>query len=108
MGEFADAVLDEVFVFMTIRMRTVEYEPGRLVLSVERCSLPLARQMVQVIEFTDTPDGCRFRSRIAVTFRRDTGWASPTVIPLFRRLFLATLDRVCGRAGQRQGTRDKG
>src|SRR6478752_6011555 len=52
-GEFADAVVDEMFVYMTLRMRTVAYVPGeRLAMSIDRCSLPLGRQMLPVMEPT--------------------------------------------------------
>jgi len=97
-GELADAVIDETFVFMNLRMRTVAYEPGRrLVLSIDRCSMPLARQMAQCIDITPAEGGCRFRWRIAVRYRRDTGFASPVVVPLFRRLFEATINRLQAR-----------
>lgn len=101
-GELSDAVMDETFVFMNIRMRTVAYEPGRrLLLSIDRCSMPLARQMAQSIDITPVEGGCRFRWRIAVRYRRDTGFASPVVVPLFRRLFEATISRLEARFARR-------
>lgn len=103
-GELADAVIDETFTFMSLRMRSVAYEPGRrLVLSIDRCSQPLARQMAQFIDMTPVEGGCRFRWRIAVRYRRDTGFASPLVVPLFRRLFEATINRLQARFAGSQG-----
>lgn len=94
-GQLERAVMDETFVFMTIRLRTVVYDPDRrLLISVDRCSLPLARQMLQCVEMTPVSGGCRLRWRIAVRFRRDTGFASPLVTPLFQKLFDGTLDRL--------------
>ena len=102
-GEFTDAVVDETFLFMNIRMRTAHYEPGRaLVISIDRCSMPLASSMVQDME-VDAVDGgrTRFRWRIGVRYRKDTGFMAPMVTPLFRWLFSTTIKRLERRfAGQ--------
>lgn len=94
-GEFRDAIMDETFVFMNIRMRTVQYEPGRgLSISVDRCSMPLASQMLQDMELTPVDGGTLFRWRIAVRYRRDTAFMAPLVTPMFRWLFATTLARL--------------
>lgn len=94
-GELADAVVDEAFVFMTLRLRTVAYTPGRhLAMSVDRCSLPLGSQMIEVIDAVPEGDGCRLRWRIAVRYWPGMAPAAPALTPLFRRLFERTLDAL--------------
>lgn len=103
-GEFPDALMDETFLFMNIRMRTVHYEPGqRLAVSIDRCSLPLAAQMLQDLEFTPVDGGTRFRWRIAVKYRRDTGFMAPMVTPMFRWLFSTTISRLQKRFATQAG-----
>ena len=96
-GEFSGAIVDEAFDYMSLRMSTVEYVPGvRLATSVDRCSLPLGRQMLQVMEATPRDGGrrCRFRWRIAVRYLPGMSIVAPAVTPLFRRMFGQTLDAV--------------
>jgi FAD/FMN-containing dehydrogenase len=95
MGQLDDAVIDEAFVFMTLRMRTVSYEPGqRLVLSVDRSSLPLGRQLCQVMEVTPRAGGCHIRWRVAVRYVPGLAFAAPALVPLFRTLFTKVLDSI--------------
>ena len=95
-GRFDNAVVDELFVYMSLRMRTVSYVPcARLAMSIDRCSLPLGRQMLQVMEATpDRDGGCLFRWRIAVRYLPGMAAAAPAVTPLFRRMFEASLAAV--------------
>lgn len=95
-GLFDAAVIDENFTYMSLRMRTVAYEPGvRLAQSIDRCSLPLGRQMLQVMDTTTLADGgCRFRWRIAVRYLPGMAVVAPAVTPAFRKLFEQTLDAV--------------
>jgi hypothetical protein len=104
-GEFSGAILDEVFTYMSLRMRTVAYTPGvRLAMSIDRCSLPLGRQMLQVMDMTPRDGGrrCRFRWRIAVRYLPGMSVIAPAVTPLFRRLFEQTLDAVERQCALRQ------
>lgn len=102
-GELQDAVVDEAFVFMTLRLRTVVWEPGRrLAMSVDRCSLPLGRSMLQVVDATPAPGGCRVRWRIAVRFLPLMAPAAPLLLPAFGKLFDSTLAAlVAHHAGRR-------
>lgn len=101
-GDFNDAVLDEEFTYMSLRMRTVFYEPGvRLAMSIDRCSLPLGRQMLQVMDITPLPGGCHVRWRIAVRYLPGMSLVAPAVTPLFRTMFEQTLDAVARRAAGR-------
>lgn len=98
-GEFTGATVDEEFNFMSLRMRTVAYEPGvRLAQSIDRCSLPLGRQMLQVMDITPLPGGCHVRWRIAVRYLPGMAAVAPAVTPLFRTMFEQTLDAVERRA----------
>ena len=57
-GQLSGAIMDELYLFMTMRVRVVEHEPGvRPVAYVERWSLPLALRMVQLIETYVLPSG---------------------------------------------------
>lgn len=100
-GEFADAVIEEAFVYLSLRMRAIAYEPSvRLAMSIERCSLPLGRQMLEVIDTTPLPAGrCRVRWRIAVRYLPGTAFLAPALTPLFRTMFEQTLDAVERRIG---------
>lgn len=95
-GRFDKAVVDEMFVYMSLRMRTVSYVPcTRLAMSIDRCSLPLGRQMLQVMEAApDHNGGCLFRWRVAVRYLPGMSAAAPAVTPLFRRMFEASLAAV--------------
>jgi hypothetical protein len=96
-GEFTGAVIDEGFDYMSLRMSTVAYVPGsRLAMSIDRCSLPLGRQMLQVMDAAPRGDRrrCRFRWRIAVRYLPGMSILAPAVTPAFRRMFEQTLDAV--------------
>ena len=94
-GQFAGATIDESFVYMSLRMRTICYEPGRrLATSIDRCSLPLGRQMLQVMDTVPRDGGCHFRWRIAVRYLPGMSSIAPAVTPLFRRMFEQSLDAV--------------
>jgi hypothetical protein len=95
-GEFPGAAIDESFVYMALRMRTVAYEPGtRLAMSIDRCSLPLGRQMLQVMDTIPRPEGgCRLRWRIAIRYLPGMSAIAPAVTPVFRRMFEQSLDAV--------------
>lgn len=99
-GQFDHAVIDENFAYMSLRMRTVAYEPGiRLAQSIDRCSLPLGRQMLQVMDTTPLQGGCRFRWRIAVRYLPGMSTMAPAVTPLFRKMFEQTLHAAARRIG---------
>jgi len=94
-GQFAGATVDESFVYMSLRMRTILYEPGRrLAMSVDRSSLPLGRQILQVMETAPRPGGCHMRWRIAIRYLPGMSPVAPAVRPLFRRIFEQNLDAV--------------
>jgi hypothetical protein len=95
-GELAGATIDESFVYMALRMRTVAYEPGtRLAMSIDRCSLPLGRQMLQVMDTAPRPGGgCHLRWRIAIRYLPGMAPVAPAVTPIFRRMFEQSLDAV--------------
>ena len=93
---FDAATVQEHFDYMSLQMRTVAWTPGRtLATSIDRCSLPLGRQMLQVMDTTPLPGGgCQFRWRIAVRYLPGMSPLAPLVTPLFRRMFEQTLDAV--------------
>lgn len=96
-GEFSGAVIDELFDYMSLRMRTVRYVPGVcLAMSVDRCSMPLGRQMLQVMDTTPRDGGrhCHLRWRIAVRYLPGMSILAPAVTPLFKGMFEQTLDAV--------------
>jgi D-arabinono-1,4-lactone oxidase len=94
-GQLEDAVVDEVFSFMTLRMRTVFYEPGvRLGVSVDRSSLPLATELFQLWDVTSCDGGTRVRWRVALTYIPALALVTPPTLRIFRRLFEAVLDTV--------------
>jgi hypothetical protein len=97
-GEFRGATIDEDFVYLSLRLRTIVYEPGvRLAMSIERCSLPLGREMLEVLDTTPLPGGrCHVRWRIAVRYLPGMSFVAPAVTPLFRKMFeqiLAAVER---------------
>lgn len=97
-GQFAGALVDETFTWMSLRLRTVLYEPGRrLAMSIERCSLPLGRQMLECLDATPRGDGCRMRWRIAVRYLPGASVAAPLATPVFTKLFNTTFDAVARR-----------
>ena len=95
-GDFAAAVVQEHFVYMSLQMSTVAWTPGlRLATSINRCSLPLGRQMLQVMDVTpQRGGGCRFRWRIAVRYLPGMAVVAPAVTPVFRRMFEQTIEAV--------------
>lgn len=100
-GEHGGACMDELYSFMTMRVRVIEHEPGsRSVMCVERWSLPLATRMVQIIEPTPHAGGTRLRYRIGY----EVPWFGrpfhPVVAAWFRWWFRVSLDglaRVCAQ-----------
>lgn len=66
-GRLDGAVMDELYLFMAMRVHVIEHALGRRsVAYVSRWSLPLATRMVQVIETTRLPGGLtRLRYRVA-------------------------------------------
>lgn len=62
-------IYDETWDFMTVRIRTVEAHRGRRwVGSIDNSSLPLTRQMLQVVTFEPLPNGyTHFRWRLYYT-----------------------------------------
>lgn len=103
-GALAGAVMDELYAFMTMRVRVVEHVPAtRSVAYVERWSLPLAVRMVQLVETFVVEDG-RTRLRYRIGF--DVPWIfRPFIAPVqwgFERWFersLRNLARVVERPG---------
>ena len=87
------AVMDELYAFMSMRVRVIEHVPGaRSVAYVERWSMPLATRMVQLVETYTVPGG-RTRLRYRVAYDPPRIFA-PMVSPveyLFRRWFEASL-----------------
>jgi hypothetical protein len=106
-NDFTAAVVDEAFVYMTLRMRTIAYRPGEhLAMSIDRCSLPLGRQMLQVMDAEPLGGGCAFRWRIAVRYLPGMSPAAPLVTPVFMRMFeetLAAVERHSAAAVARHG-----
>lgn len=87
------AVMDELYAFMSMRVRVIEHVPGaRSVAYVDRWSMPLATRMVQLVETYAVPSGrTRLRYRVAYDPPRIfTPMVSP-VEYLFRRWFEASL-----------------
>jgi polyketide cyclase/dehydrase/lipid transport protein len=74
-------IYDETWSFMTVRIRTLEADRGRRwVGSIDHSSLPLSRQMLQVVTFEPLPNGCtHFHWRLYYT-------PSLLVRPLLRSL----------------------
>jgi hypothetical protein len=62
-------IYDETWTFMTVRIRTIEAVRGRRwVGSIDNSSLPLSRQMLQVVTFEPLPSGyTHFRWRLYYT-----------------------------------------
>lgn len=87
-------VFDEHFAFLRLRLRTVEHVPGaRWVASIERTSLPLASEMVEVLEMAPFEDRRTvMRWRIGYVPLAAVAPLHPVVQPLFRRFFAAIVD----------------
>ena len=109
-GDFTAALVQEHFVYMSLQMRTIAWTPGsRLAMSIDRCSLPLGRQMLQVMDTTPLRGGgCQFRWRIAVRYLPGMAPAAPAVTPLFRRMFEQTLAAVDRQLSEPQHDRARG
>lgn len=94
-NERGEQVVEETFRFMTQRVRTFLAEPGRhWMASIDACSLPFGRQMMEDLEFTPLPDG---RTRVRWRYYYD---AHPVTRP-FRRLIHNGFDHSL-RTGLRQ------
>jgi hypothetical protein len=77
-------VYDETFTFMSVRVRTLEAERGRRWLaSIDRCTLPIARQVLQVVTFEPVDGGTNFHWRIYYTPSR----VVRPILGLTQRLF---------------------
>lgn len=98
-GELSGAVIEERLPFMALRMRVLDHVPGRrLVVEVEACTLPLAREMVQVIEVR--PDGGRTRIDwvIALTVPGPIRPVQSLLQPPFAAMFRSLLDAIAAAA----------
>lgn len=91
-GVLDRALMDEFYVFMAMRVRVVEHVAGRrTVATVERWSLPLATEMVEVVELETLPNGrTRLRFRVAYNVARVFWPLHPPVGFAFRQWFLAS------------------
>jgi hypothetical protein len=92
-GELDRAVMDEFYVFMSMRVRVIEHVPARRsVAVVERWSLPLARRMVQVVETTPLADGrTRLTYEVAYDVPPALRWLHPPIAAVFERWFALSL-----------------
>jgi len=101
-GVADDALVDETFRFMTLRVRVVENVPGRRwVATVLESSLPLGTRMVQVVELSRAPDGgTDLRWRIAYDLPRALQPANRLVMPLFRAMFTRSVENLARFLGR--------
>jgi hypothetical protein len=78
-------IYDETWAFMTVRIRTLEARRGqRWVGSIDNSSLPLARQMLQVVTFETAPNGCtHFHWRVYYT----PSLLVRPILPVLQRIF---------------------
>lgn len=77
-------VYDESFTFMSVRVRTLEAERGkRWLASIDRCTLPIARQVLQVVTFEPVNGGTHFRWRLYYS----PSWVVRPFLGLMQRLF---------------------
>jgi hypothetical protein len=92
-GQLGDAVMDEFYVFMAMRVRVLSHVPGRRsVARVERWSLPLATRMLQVVETTPLEaGGTHLRYRVAYDVLPLVAPLHPPVAFAFREWFTASL-----------------
>lgn len=92
-GALDGAVMDELYTFMSMRVKVIEHEPGaRSVAYVDRWSLPLARRMVQLVETFSVPGGkTRLRYRVAYDPPRIFRPFVPPVEWVFERWFRVSL-----------------
>jgi len=77
-------VYDEAFTFMSVRVRTLEAERGkRWLASIDRCTLPIAKKVLQVVTFEPVNGGTHFRWRIYYS----PSWIVRPFLGLTQRLF---------------------
>lgn len=78
-------VVDYYFAFMTLRVRVIELDVGKSwVSSIDGCTLPLAKHMLQIIDFKTLPNGkSHFHWRIFY----DVPWFIRPFHPLARFFF---------------------
>ncbi|MFT3708517.1 MAG: D-arabinono-1,4-lactone oxidase [Archangium sp.] len=82
------AHFDEIFSFMTMRLRVTRSTPGEWVAVTEGCSLPLATRMIQQVAFEETPEGhTRMRWIIAFDLLKVMNTFAPPVLVLFKAWF---------------------
>lgn len=103
-GAHVGAVMEEVFSYMTIRVRVRESIPGKSwVGEVLACSLPLGTAMSTHIAFDLAPDGgTDVTWRVGYDLPPALVPLDPLVAPVFKRLFesyVAALARYLGRPG---------
>ncbi|HEX8826100.1 MAG TPA: SRPBCC family protein [Archangium sp.] len=80
----AQRIYDESFTFMTVRVRTLEAERGRCwFASLDRCTLPIARQVLQEATFEPAKGGTSFRWRVYYT----PSWVVRPFLGRMQRLF---------------------
>ena len=96
---------DQTFLFMTLRIQIILAERGRrLVSSVNACSLPLARWMVEEVTFEPTAGGgTDFHWVISSKSLRLTRPFQPWIKPWFQDMFRKSTGRLktfCERAEQ--------
>jgi uncharacterized protein YndB with AHSA1/START domain len=91
----------QTFTFMTLRIQVVLAERGRrLVSSVESCSLPLAKWMVEEVTFTPTADGgTDFRWIVSSESLGVTRPFQPLVEPMFKDMFRKSTERLATFCG---------
>jgi hypothetical protein len=89
------AVFDEVFNFMTLRLRVLRDDPGREWLSTgEGCTLPLGRSLVQRLSYLDACGRTRVRWQVAVLLPPPLVPVFPVVGSMFRSLFARGLENL--------------
>lgn len=93
---------DQAFTFMTLRIQIILAERGRrMVSTVDSCSLPLAKWMVEEVTFEPTADGgTDFHWVVSSQSLRATRLFQPMIEPLFRDMFRKSTERLatfCGK-----------
>lgn len=89
------ATFDEVFSFMTIRMRVLRADPGREWLATcEGCTLPVGSSLVQRISLLDACGRTRVRWQVAVDLTPPLKPLYPAIAPLFQALFTRGLENL--------------
>ncbi|MBL8914671.1 MAG: SRPBCC family protein [Archangium sp.] len=83
--ELAGAVMDELYVFMSMRVEVLDHTPGsRTVAWVSRWSLPFANKMVQLVE-TNPREGGGTVMRYRVAY--EPPWLVAPLVPLVAGIF---------------------